>query len=201
MILNSIKTVDIHEIAIPSALSMDLDKYKVNSIQKKAIQYSNAHLETKFGAGDKPKRLYISNTTDPKYPWTDVIALDWYMVLPPEFEVDYPRMLDTVKSKIEKLIDVVGISWNDLKLDGDLALTQIGIALDSERYKVLSRDKFKCTRCHRNKPLEELVVTLREKGLERQVENLATVCKECKKEVKKETCSIPTLDSFSKKGE
>jgi hypothetical protein len=197
--------LDIHEIAIPSALSMDIDKYKVNAIQKKAIEYSNKNLETKFGAGDKPKRLYISKSLDPKYPWTDVLALDWYMILPPELVVDYPRMLDTVKSKIAKLIDVVGISWNDLTLDGNLSLTQMKISLDSERYKVLSRDSFTCRKCNIPKQPNELIVTVKEKGLDRDnLDNLIVMCKECKKETRKEVkneCSVHTLDSFLKKEE
>ena len=197
--LNSIKTLDIQQLAIPSAISKDMDKFKVNSIGKKAIEYSNEYLETRFAAGDKPKRLYISRSLDPeKYPLTNVLAIDWYVALPDELLIDYPRMLDTVKKKIVKLIDVIGISWNDLDLKDDLALTKQKISFDSDRYQALSRDQFKCTICHESKPLNELVVSIKEKGLDRTIENLATICKSCKKEVKK-NCSQATLDSFSKK--
>lgn len=118
--LNKFDTLPLEQIGIPSAIGQPLREYKANSIQKTSAEYSNKYLGTSFDVGSKPKRIYIKEV--PKgYPPTYSLCVDANTKLPEGFEIDYPKMMEvTVKKKIEKLLEIVSISWNEIKLKESL---------------------------------------------------------------------------------
>jgi len=120
--LNAFDSLPLNEIGVPSAITKPLEDYKVNSIQKKAALFSNRYLGTRFGAGDKPKRIYIVPPSDPEFlEKVDVIAFDEKTKIPSWVKIDYARMMEkTVKPKIEGLLLALGIKWEDIGLKEEL---------------------------------------------------------------------------------
>jgi len=130
--LNEYDMLDILEIAVPSALTKDVDKYlrtdkktgkKVpfNPTQKKAAMNSNEFLGTKYREGDKPKRVYVKEILEKKPDKVvkniDVVAITKNDQLPNWLQIDYPKMISkTVKKKIQKILMLHGINWEDIKL-------------------------------------------------------------------------------------
>ena len=100
--------------------------------------YSNTYLHTNFGNDSKVKLLYINkigkNETkinaakegsktlieidkieDEQYPPTDVICFEEESKLP-KVEVNYEKMIDaTIRKKIERILEAVGISWKEIE--------------------------------------------------------------------------------------
>jgi DNA polymerase elongation subunit (family B) len=120
--LNNFDTLDKMEIGIPSAIGQPLKSYKGNAIQKTSAEYSNKWLHTQFEVGSKPKRIAIK-AVPPGFDDTHTLDIDYGVQLPPGFEVDYLKLLDaTVKKKIEKLIKIIGINWEDINLKPELKI-------------------------------------------------------------------------------
>lgn len=120
--LNKFDTLPLVEIGIPSAIGQPLQSYKGNSIQKTSAEYSNKYLGTSFDVGSKPKRIYVKSVPE-GYPETHSISIDANTKLPSGFEIDYVKMLEvTVKNKIEKLLEIINISWEDIKLKENLRI-------------------------------------------------------------------------------
>ena len=79
----------------------------------KAALYSNRYLGTNFDKGSKIKIIYVKRIND-NLPSTDVLAFTDDMKLP-DIEVDYDRFINTmIKSKIEKILKIKGISWENI---------------------------------------------------------------------------------------
>jgi len=193
--LNSFPSLPLIEIGVPSAISKDFKDYKGNPIQKRSSQYSNDHLGTYFLPGLKPKRIYILYSTDQKkYPDTDVISIDWNTIIPKELIVDYARMMEqTVRKKIEKLLAIVGITWNDLKLDGDLAITQEVKSIGTLRYRGIMKANRICSVCHQQFLYHDLSVSKAVKGSQ-NIDDLIIKCITCKGVKKKKNVvkQVPT---------
>lgn len=120
--LNNFANLPLMKMGVPAAIGKPLKSYKGNAIQKVSAVYSNKHLKTSFGAGSKPKRIYIKTVPAP-YPETHSLSIDWNVQLPPGFEIDYPKMLQvTIRKKIEKLLEIINIKWDDIKLKKELQL-------------------------------------------------------------------------------
>ena len=67
-----------------------------------------------FSKGSKPKRVYIRNVTG-KYPKTDVLCFEYADQVPPEFVVDWEKMIErTLRQPIERIIEALGWSWIDI---------------------------------------------------------------------------------------
>lgn len=134
--LNTIDKLPFEKIAIPSAISKPLrGGYKKNPIQKRAAENANKYLGTHYEYGSKPLRLYIQvPSLEEVYPRShkkteaerkelekelknlNVIAFDSSITLPEWIRVDYPRMLKlTVKPKIEKFLESLDITWEEVK--------------------------------------------------------------------------------------
>ena len=132
--LNSIQEESLFEIGVPSAISKHLKSYAGNPLQKRAAMNSNKYLHTNYRYGDKPKRVYIIppkvEEIYPKTKFTEVerrekqeelkelyaIAFDDTVELPSWVRVDYRKMLiHTIKPKIERLLDAIGINWNEIE--------------------------------------------------------------------------------------
>jgi len=114
--LNQIETYDLGKIGVPSAISKELKAYKNNAIQKRAAMNSNYYLSTKFGYGDKPKRVYIIPPEEIGDPFLDVIAFDEETKIPKYIKVDYQKMIDkTIRPKIVKFLEELEISWEEIE--------------------------------------------------------------------------------------
>jgi len=187
--LNDLPNLPLLEIGVPSAISKDFKDYKGNPIQKRSAVYSNDHLGTYFLPGLKPKRIYILYSKDEKkYPDTDVISIDMNTTIPPELVIDYARMMEqTVRKKIEKLLAIIGIGWNDLKLNGDLALTQHVKSLGTLRWRGIMKANRVCSKCHIQYDYHDLHVSKIVKGSQK-ISDLIVICKNCKG-VKKKSVS------------
>ena len=123
---------DFSDLGIPSSIRKEIDQYNRRCVCKsdmifdeemcifwcprckrqskpsssiRAVWYSNRYLNTRFGEGDKPRRIYI-NSVPVGYPDTDVIAFDENTRIPSGFSIDYSKMLDLLRKKIEPILRV-----------------------------------------------------------------------------------------------
>jgi DNA polymerase, archaea type len=102
------------EIGIPGGIGKALDDYDNDDAQVRGAKYANQYLNTEFGKGSKPKRVYIKNVTA-KYPKTDVLCFEYADQVPPEFVVDRELMLEkTIKQPISRIIEALGWQWDDV---------------------------------------------------------------------------------------
>ena len=129
--------MDLDEIGIPGGIGKKLDAYETPTAQVRGAKYANLMLGTNFGSGSKPKRLYIKKVhpdfwqrmesekgLDPQHDHLygefkrdpDVICFEYADQVPDEFEVDWEKMLDkTLKGPIERVIEALGMSWEEVK--------------------------------------------------------------------------------------
>ena len=133
--------VDVDEIGIPGGIGKKLDNYDTDTAQVRGAKYANLLLGTNFQSGSKPKRLYlekvhpdfferVESETDltPNGPreadalYTefkrdpDVICYEFADELPPEFEIDYEKMLaKTLKGPISRITESLGLSWDEIE--------------------------------------------------------------------------------------
>jgi DNA polymerase I len=114
--------LNIDDIAIPVTLNQSLSSYGGKNIRggdigvpdyARGAIYSNEWFGTEIRGGDQVKMVYIKDIKG--YPKTDVISYLSITDIPAEFEIDLDKMLDRiVKQKIEDVIDVIGISWDEI---------------------------------------------------------------------------------------
>ncbi|NUC72413.1 DNA polymerase elongation subunit [Haloterrigena sp. SYSU A558-1] len=138
-IIEDVRTGDIslEEIAIPGGIGKRLDNYDTDTAQVRGAKYANLLLGTNFQRGSKPKRLYLDRVDpaffrrmesgegfdpqrDPLYGAfkrdPDVICFEYEDQIPPEFEVDYDKMLEkTLKGPISRILEALDVSWNEVK--------------------------------------------------------------------------------------
>ena len=138
-IIEDVQTGDIslEEIAIPGGIGKRLDNYDTDTAQVRGAKYANLLLGTNFQRGSKPKRLYLERVDpaffrrmeseegfDPQRDHLygafkrdpDVICFEYDDQIPPEFEVDYDKMLEkTLKGPIERILEALGVSWEEVK--------------------------------------------------------------------------------------
>jgi len=129
--------VDLDDVGIPGGIGKRLDNYDTDTAQVRGAKYANAFLGTNFARGSKPKRLYLKKVhpsffrqmeaeegfdpqTDPLYGEfkrdPDVICFEFADQIPPEFEVDWDKMLDkTLKGPIARILEALDISWDEVK--------------------------------------------------------------------------------------
>ncbi|ELZ13276.1 DNA-directed DNA polymerase [Haloterrigena salina JCM 13891] len=138
-IIEDVRTGDIslEEIAIPGGIGKRLDNYDTDTAQVRGAKYANLLLGTNFQRGSKPKRLYLDRVDpaffrrmesdegfdpqrDPLYGAfkrdPDVICFEYEDQIPPEFEVDYDKMLEkTLKGPISRILEALDVSWDEVK--------------------------------------------------------------------------------------
>lgn len=124
-------------IGVPSAVSKPLKGgyKKTNPIQKRAAENSNKYLGTDFAYGSKPLRVYtkvppveaffqggLTTSEDERKRQIeelkplDVFAFDETTEFPEWFKIDYYKMVTkTVKPKIDKLLEALGVPWVDIE--------------------------------------------------------------------------------------
>lgn len=104
----------LEETGIPGGIGKDLESYANDDAHIRGAKYSNRYLGTDFKRGSKPKRIYIKTVTT-KYPKTDVICFEYSDQVPPEFIVDWEKMLGkTLKQPISRIIEALGWNWHDI---------------------------------------------------------------------------------------
>ncbi|WP_049923012.1 DNA-directed DNA polymerase [Halopiger djelfimassiliensis] len=138
-IIEEVRTGDIslEKIAIPGGIGKRLNNYDTDTAQVRGAKYANLLLGTNFQRGSKPKRLYLDRVDpaffrrmedeegfdpqrDPLYGAfkrdPDVICFEYEDQIPPEFEVDYDKMLEkTLKGPIERILEALDVSWEEVK--------------------------------------------------------------------------------------
>jgi len=111
--LEDYRKKSLKEIAIVKGIRKRLDQYRAMPPHVRGALYSNMHFGTDFKGGDSVHMVYVKRV--PGYPPTDVICFDLDSLnrLPEGIEVDWERMIETtVKSKVEELLGLVGLSWS-----------------------------------------------------------------------------------------
>jgi DNA polymerase I len=133
--------VSLEEVGIPGGIGKNLDNYDTDTAQVRGAKYANLLLDTNFGNGSKPKRLYLENVhpaffrriedetgldpaEDPLYGEfkrevaadDGVICFEYDDQVPEEFEVDWNKMLDkTLKGPIARILEALDVSWEEVK--------------------------------------------------------------------------------------
>ena len=129
--------VDLDDVGIPGGIGKRLGAYDTDTAQVRGAKYANLLLGTNFQRGSKPKRLYLKKVhpdffrqleeegrfdpqTDPLYAEfkrdPDVICFEYADQVPEAFEIDWDKMLEkTLKGPIERIIEALGLSWNEVK--------------------------------------------------------------------------------------
>jgi len=105
----------LEDIGIPNSITKPFSEYKSKDAHIRGAEYSNKYFGTNFGAGSKPKRVYVKALVDRHYPITDVICFEFPEQIPNSFIIDYETMLEkTVRDPIMRVAEVLGWSWADL---------------------------------------------------------------------------------------
>ncbi|WP_247728358.1 DNA polymerase domain-containing protein [Halovivax limisalsi] len=129
--------VSLDEIAIPGGIGKRLTEYETDTAHVRGAKYANLLLGTNFQRGSKPKRVYLDRVHDDFFQRIeaqegldpaengvyeefkrnqDVICFEYDDQIPPEFEIDYEKMLDkTLKGPIERILEALDISWEEVK--------------------------------------------------------------------------------------
>jgi DNA polymerase I len=129
--------VALERIGIPGGIGKRLDDYDTDTAQVRGAKYANKLLGTNFGRGSKPKRLYLERVHDDFFQRVesemgldpaedalygefkreqDVICFEFEDQIPPEFQVDWDKMLDrTLKGPIERILEALDVSWEEVK--------------------------------------------------------------------------------------
>jgi DNA polymerase I len=133
--------VSLDDVGIPGGIGKKLDNYDTDTAQVRGAKYANLLLDTNFGNGSKPKRLYLEKVhpdfferieaetdLDPggnsqadllyrefkRDP--DVICFEYADQVPEEFAVDWDKMLDkTLKGPIARILEALDVTWEEVK--------------------------------------------------------------------------------------
>lgn len=134
------------EVGIPQGISKPLEDYENKDAHVKGCLYSNQYLKTNYGAGSKPKRIYISFVRE-NYPQTDVICFEYSDEVPSEFCVDWDKMFDSsVRNPIASIIEPIGWNFNDI----DPSVTTLG-----DYFADIFKDQFDETQVRQLKPKKQ----------------------------------------------
>ncbi|MHA1368249.1 MAG: DNA polymerase domain-containing protein [Promethearchaeota archaeon] len=109
--------IDYKLVGIPMQITKRLDDYSTNPIHVRAAKWSNKNLGLNLGLNDKPMYAYF------KRPY-DAIAFEMDTKLPPDYVIDWTKMVEKViDNKVDKIIDVLGYDYyrmiNGQKLLGE----------------------------------------------------------------------------------
>ena len=129
--------IPLEDIGIPGGIGKRLESYDTATAQVRGAKYANEFLGTNFGRGSKPKRVYLRKVHpswfrqmeteagfDPQRHGLyrefkrdpDVICFEYEDQIPDAFAVDWDLMLEkTLKGPIERIIEALGMSWNEVK--------------------------------------------------------------------------------------
>jgi DNA polymerase elongation subunit (family B) len=133
---------DLEKMGIPGGIGQRLDEYDTATAHIRGAKYANAVLGTNFARGSKPKRLYLERVEPEFFERKEsanpdvvddemyrefkrnpgVICFEFGDQIPPEFEIDYEKMLEkTLKGPIERILEALDITWEEAKGDDQQA--------------------------------------------------------------------------------
>ncbi len=102
------------DAGIPGGIGKHLDDYDTKDAHIRGAIYANTYLRADFKKGSKPKRVYVKYVAS-TYPNTDVLCFEYADQVPPEFIIDWEKMLEkTVKGPISRIIEGLGWDWSDI---------------------------------------------------------------------------------------
>lgn len=120
--VDNIKNHPLEEIGFSKGISKPLQTYK-NQDWIRGARWTNMHSsmwgkQTEFGAGSKPKYVYVKENRLPKgYEPIEIIALDNDLSLPEEIinVLDWNVIVEkTIKYKVETILDALGVAWDSI---------------------------------------------------------------------------------------
>jgi len=103
----------LEEFGIPGGISKPLDRYENPDAHIRGAHYANRYFGTKFGAGSKPRRVYIKYVNG-GYPSIDVVCFEYAEQVPVNFVVDLEKMLNHTFRPVVRIIEALGWTWNDI---------------------------------------------------------------------------------------
>ena len=103
----------LEKICLKKNLNKDLSGYKGSADFVTAVEYSNKLLGTNIVGGDRINLLHIKKI--PGLPPTKMIAFTETEQIPKGTVVNMEKMIEkTIKMKMENILKIVGIDWNDV---------------------------------------------------------------------------------------
>jgi len=103
----------LENVCLKKNLNKDLTGYKGSANFVTAVEYSNKFLGTNITGGDRINLLHVKKV--PGCPPTKMIAFIEKDEIPKGTVVDMEKMIDkTIRMKMENILKVVEISWNDV---------------------------------------------------------------------------------------
>ena len=103
----------LEKICLKKNLNKDLSGYKGSADFVTAVEYSNKFLGTNIVGGDRINLLHIKKI--PGLPPTKMIAFTETEQIPKGTVVNMEKMIEkTIKMKMENILKIVGIDWNDV---------------------------------------------------------------------------------------
>ena len=103
----------IRDIALAKTLNKELNEYKGKPDFVRAVEYSNKFNNANIQGGDMIKLLHVVKI--PGMPPTNVFAFTDESEIPNGTQINIEKMIDkTIKGKLENIIKVVGLSWEDV---------------------------------------------------------------------------------------
>jgi DNA polymerase elongation subunit (family B) len=106
-------SLSLDDIGIPGGISKALADYEIPDAHIRGAYYSNENLGTNFGAGSKPRRVYIRRVIR-DYPTTDVLCFEYGDQVPSCFIVDWEKMMEHSFRPVVRIIEALGLGWDDI---------------------------------------------------------------------------------------
>ena len=129
--------VSLDDVGIPGGIGKNLDNYDTDTAQVRGAKYTNLLLDTNFGNGSKPKRVYLEKVhpsffrrveeekgLDPaEHPLygefkrdPDVVCFEYEDQVPEAFAVDWDKMLEkTLRGPIARILEALDVSWEEVR--------------------------------------------------------------------------------------
>jgi len=129
--------VSLDDVGIPGGIGKNLDNYDTDTAQVRGAKYANLLLDTNFGNGSKPKRVYLEKVhpsffrrveeekgLDPaEHPLygefkrdPDVVCFEYEDQVPEAFAVDWDKMLEkTLRGPIARILEALDVSWEEVR--------------------------------------------------------------------------------------
>jgi len=117
-IQKEMKERSLDEIALYKGLSKPLDQYSSRAPHVRAAIYSNAHLGTNFGVGDKVKYVWVKRVYG--LPQTDVLAFEDPSQVEGKIEINWSKQAESILSPIYDILRAMGFNVSSRKVSSRL---------------------------------------------------------------------------------
>ena len=110
----------LEDICLKKNLNKELSGYKGSADFVTAVEYSNKFLGTTIVGGDRINLLHVLKV--PGFPPTKMIAFIEKEQIPKGTEINMEKMIEkTIRMKMENILKIVGIDWNDVNGQANLS--------------------------------------------------------------------------------